>query len=179
MRKGTKVNKKRLGIFIAILIIIILLIVVICKAIGNKSEITLNGKDKTIDGNNMSNSQEIEYDGNPYNVPQDYTETVNEYVGESGEAIDENTLSGIKQSIMDKFKGIPADKLKLDINMDNSRIIFNQGTTIIANNKCLVFVVYEEKDGALNFISKYAMSIDTSVLYKYDSDALIFNMLEI
>lgn len=179
MRKGTKVNKKRLGIFIAILVILIILIVVICKAISNKSEITLNGTDQTIGGNNISNSQEIEYDGNPYNVPQDYTETVTDFVNESGEAIDENTLAGIKQNIMDKFKSISVDKLKLNINMDNARLIFNQGTTIIANNKCLVFVVYEEKDNALNFISKYAMSLDTSVLYKYDSDALVFNMLEI
>ncbi len=80
---------------------------------------------------------------------------------------------------MDKFKSIPADKLKLNISMDNARLIFNQGTTTIANNKCLVFVAYEEKDNALNFISKYAMSIDTSILYKYDSEALVFNMLEI
>ena len=88
MRKGTKVNKKRLSIFITILVILIILIVVICKAIGNKSEITLNGTDQTIGGNNVSNSQEIEYDGNPYNVPQDYTETVTDFVNESGEAID-------------------------------------------------------------------------------------------
>ena len=63
--------------------------------------------------------------------------------------------------------------------MSNVKIVFNQGTTIIADNTCLVFAVYEQKDNSLNFISKYAMSIDTEVLYKYDSESLVFNMIEL
>ena len=62
--------------------------------------------------------------------------------------------------------------------MSNISIIFNQVTTTIAGKNCLVFAVYEEKGNESNFISKFAMSIDMSVLYKFDSNTLIYNMIE-
>lgn len=181
MKKRSKINKKRLIIFIVIAVLIIGIVVAATVKLLNKDnkDITLDGTDQTIEGNNMTNNQEIEYDGNPYNVPQDYTETVNEFVNESGEVLDENTLSEVKQNITDKFKQLPTDKLGINTDMSNIRIVFNQGTTKVADSTCLVFVVYEEKDNSLNFISKYAMSIDTNIVYKYDSTALIYNMIEL
>ncbi len=181
MKKQLKLDKKRLLISIAIIVIIIAVVVLIVKiATNNEDKITIDGNASTIDGQNITDeSSEVEYDGNPYNVPQDYTQTLNEFVGETGETLDEATLNEVKTNITNKFKGISADKLGIDIDMSTIKIVFNQGTTIIADNTCLVFAVYEQKDDTLNFISKYAMSIDTNVLYKYDSQALVFNMIEL
>jgi hypothetical protein len=180
MKSKTKVNKKRLLFSIIVLIIIIVAIILIVKNIGKKdSNITLDGTSQKIDGVSVSNSQEIEYDGNPYSVPQEYTVAVDEYVYTDGEAIDDSSLNEIKQSMIEKFKQSSTDNLQLDADMQNIRIIFNQGTTTIADSTCLVFVVYEEKDDSLNFKSKYAMSLDTKVIYKYDSESLVYNMLEI
>lgn len=181
MKKQTKIDKKRLLIITAIVIVIIALIVLVIRVINNdEDKATVDGTSSTIDGQNVTDdSSKVEYDGNPYNVPQDYTQTVNEFVGESGEALDENTLNEVKDNITNKFKQIPGEKLGINVDMSTIKIIFNQGTTTIADNACLVFVVYEEKDDKLNFISKYAMSIDANVLYKYDSQNLVFNMIEI
>ena len=181
MKKQLKLDKKRLLISIAIIVIIIAVVVLIVKiATNNEDKITIDGNASTIDGQNITDeSSEVEYDGNPYNVPQDYTQTLNEFVGETGEALDENTLNEVKDNIMNKFKGISTDKLGISADMSSVKIVFNQGTTIIADNTCLVFAVYEQKDNSLNFISKYAMSIDTEVLYKYDSESLVFNMIEL
>ena len=181
MKRQTKIDKKRLLIITAIVIVIIALIVLVIRVINNdEDKITVDGTSSTIVGQNVTDdSSKVEYDGNPYNVPQDYTQTVNEFVGESGEALDENTLNEVKDNITNKFKQIPGEKLGINVDMSTIKIIFNQGTTTIADNACLVFVVYEERDDKLNFISKYAMSIDTNVLYKYDSQNLVFNMIEI
>lgn len=189
MRKGkkvAKVNVKRLAIAIIVLVIIVVAIVMIVKNIKKNpddidikdSGITLDGSTPGIEGGSMTNSQEIEYDGNPYNVPQDYTKTVNEFVGETGEALDSETLSTVKQNIIEKFKQGYSEKYGINVDMSNVRIIYNQGTTTIAGNTCLVFVVYEEKDGDLTFISKFAMSINTEVLYKYNSETFMYSMIE-
>lgn len=189
MRKGkrlARVNKKRLILFVAIVIIVIVAIILLVKNINKKIDnidiknngITLDGTDPKIEGGNMTNSQEIEYDGNPYNVPQDYTKTVNEFVGESGEALDSVTLSTVKESIIDNFKKNYSEKYGINVNMENVKIIFNQGTTTIADNTCLVFAVYEEQGDNLAFISKFAMSINTEILYKYNSETFMYSMIE-
>lgn len=189
MRKGkklAKVNMKRLIVFIAIVVVIIVAIVILVKNLNKKIDnidlknkgITLDGTDQTIEGGNITNSQEIEYDGNPYNVPQDYTKTVNEFVGESGEELDSGTLSTVKQNIIEKFKQDYSEKYGISIDMSNVRIIFNQGTTTIADNTCLVFAVYEEKDENLTFISKFAMSLNIEVLYRYNSKTFMYSMIE-
>lgn len=182
MKKQLKLDKKRLLIFVAVVIVVIAVVVLIVKVVNNNEEkITIDGNASSIDdGQNVTDeSSQVEYDGNPYNVPQDYTQTLNEFVGETGEALDENTLNEVKDNIMNKFKGISTDKLGISADMSSVKIVFNQGTTIIADNTCLVFAVYEQKNNSLNFISKYAMSIDTEVLYKYDSESLVFNMIEL
>jgi hypothetical protein len=181
MKKQLKLDKKRLLIFVAVVIVVIAVVVLIVKIVNNNEEkITIDGNASSIDGQNITDeSSQVEYDGNPYNVPQDYTQTLNEFVGETGEALDENTLNEVKDNIINKFKGISTDKLGISVDMSNVKIVFNQGTTIIADSTCLVFAVYEQKDNNLNFISKYAMSIDTEVLYKYDSESLVFNMIEL
>ena len=69
-----------------------------------------------------------------------------------------------------------ADKLGISANMDSIVINFNPVTTTIAEKKCLVFAVYTEENNELNFASKYAMSVDASTLYKFDSEKLIYNI---
>lgn len=180
MRKGTKVNKKRLIIFVVVIVIIIIAIVLLIKNLNKDKDITLDGTEQiTIDSQVAINEQDIEYDGNPYNVPQEYTQTVNEFIGDTGEALDENTLITVKEDIENKFRSISPDKLGINSEMANVKITFNPVTTTIAGKNCLVFAVYEEKDNQSIFISKYAMSVDTSVLYKFNSDTLVYNMIEI
>ena len=181
MKNKIKVNRLRLVIVILLVILVIAGIVFLVKCLrkDNKQEITLDGTNNVIDeGKVISNSQDIEYDGNPYNVPQDYTQTTNEYINETGDIIDQSTLTNLKQDIENKFRSIPNEKLGINVDMSNISIIFNQVTTTIAGKNCLVFAVYEEKGNESNFISKFAMSIDMSVLYKFDSNTLIYNMIE-
>lgn len=179
MKKKVKINKARLITSILVVIIVIVAIVLIAKKANKQPEkITLDGSTQVIENKQITNTQEIEYDGNPYNVPQSYTTTVNEFVGEDGSAIDANELSTIKVKIEEKFKSISAEKLGINADMSNITIVFNQATTTIAEKNCLVFAVYEIKGDESNYISKFAMSEDATVLYKFDSESLIYNMIE-
>lgn len=176
MKKTLKVNKKRLSIFIAIVVIVIVAIIVVI--LSKKNKLILDSSKTKVDGTSVSNAQDIEYDGNPYNVPQAYVETIDKYVDEQGEDLDSTTLNTVKNNIIDKFKSYSNEKLGFEASMDSLKIVFNQGTTTIAENTCIVFAVYEIADGSLKYISKYAMSIDTSVIYKFDSEEFVFRMIQ-
>lgn len=177
MKKTVKVNRKRLCAFIVIFVAIIA-VIIISIVLSKRKNLTLDGSKTKVDGASITNNQEIEYDGNPYNVPQAYVETVNQYVDEKGNALEGADLSNVKNNIIDKFKSYSNEKLGFEASMDNIKIVFNQGTTTIAENTCIVFAVYEIVDDSLDYISKYAMSIDTNVIYKFDSEAFVFRMIQ-
>lgn len=178
-KNNVKISPKFFILLAAIIIVIVVIVLIVKGGKNDDSKITLDGSgNANVDGQQVNNNQEIEYDGNPYNVPQSYTTTVNDFIGESGEELDENTLPSIKEEIKSKFTSMSTEQIGINVDMQNIRIIFNQGTTTIADNNCLVFSVYEQKDGSLNFVSKYAMSTNTEILYKYDSSANMFNMIQ-
>ena len=105
MKKQLKLDKKRLLIFVAVVIVVIAVVVLIVKVVNNNEEkIIIDGNASSIDdGQNVTDeSSQVEYDGNPYNVPQDYTQTLNEFVGETGETLDEATLNEVKTNINDE-----------------------------------------------------------------------------
>ncbi len=179
MSKKVKINKKRLVTILVVVIVVIIAIIMIVKNVNkDKNEITLDGTTTNIENKTITNEQQIEYDGNPYNVPQDYTQTVSGYVDDSNNEMSGDEISQIKRNIEEKFKSVSTDKLGISANMDSIVINFNPVTTTIAEKKCLVFAVYTEENNELNFVSKYAMSVDASTLYKFDSEKLIYNMIE-
>src|SRR5699024_1247133 len=95
-----------------------------------------------------------------------------------GNELDGEDLSKIKDNIVQAFKKVSLDKLGLDVNLDEARVIFNKGTTIIDQNNCFVFCIYVMKDNLLRNVGMYAMTKDTKTLYKFNSDTLTYDLIE-
>lgn len=182
-RQGKKINikldLKRLILAAIVLIAIVVVVVLIVKAINKKSDdISLDGSAAgIIEKAEMINKVEAEYDGNPYNVPESFTTSDNTYAGESGEQLTDAQINEAKNVIRNKFLSYSSEELGIVNNMDAVRVIFNSGTTVIADSTCLVFNAYEEVDGALQYICKFAMSLDGSILYKFDADLFVYRMI--
>lgn len=194
--KKVKINKKRLFLSIMILIIIILVIVFGIKLIGNKDEtsgdMNLDGSQETVDTPSQEDVpvQENAVPGvvddlsgdtqeSEVTVPQQATDNVEEFVDEQGNKMDENVLQTNKDTIIQAFKAIPADKLGLTADLASAKIMFSQGITTIATNECFVFNVYVNENGSLKNAGVYAMSRDTTVLYKFNSASLEYELIEI
>lgn len=188
-----KVNKKRLLLSILILIIIIVAIVFAIKFSGNGEETSgdfnMNGSQENVDS---QNSQEGQVEQQPTqtpsvsepaentpstSVPQQETENVTEFVDESGNKLEEDTLQASKDSIVQAFKAIPSERLGITADLNTAKIMFNQGITTIAENECFVFNVYVLEENKLKNIGTYAMSRDTQVLYKLNSQTLEYDLI--
>ena len=178
-RKANKIDINRLIPAIIALVLIIVVIVMIVKAVTRKSDnISLNGESAgLIEKAEMINKLEAEYDGNPYNVPETFTTTESTYVGEESEELSVDEISNVKNTIINKFKSYSPEELGINCSMDNVRMIFNTGTTTIADTKCLVFNVYSVDGEAMQYVSKFAMSIDGNTLYKFDSQLFVYRMI--
>ncbi len=174
-----KIDIKRLSIFLVLVAVIIAVIVIIVVNSKGDNDITLDGTQDPMSGGSMNNNAQIEYDGNPYNVPEIYAENVPEFIDEQGQEIDDATMENIKSEITNKFKSLPADKLGLSTDPQTAHLVFNKGTTKIADYTCVVFAVYENVENSLVFKSKFAMTIDTNTLYSFDSETLMYNMIEL
>lgn len=178
-RKANKIDIKRLIPAIIALVLIIVVIVMIVKAVTRKSDnISLNGESAgLIEKAEMINKLEAEYDGNPYNVPETFTTTESTYVGEESEELSADEISNVKNTIINNFKSYSPEELGINCSMDNVRMIFNTGTTTIADTKCLVFNVYSVDGEAMQYVSKFAMSIDGNTLYKFDNQLFVYRMI--
>ena len=178
-RKANKIDIKRLIPAIIALVLIIVVIVMIVKAVTRKSDnISLNGESAgLIEKAEMINKLEAEYDGNPYNVPETFTTTESTYVGEESEELSADEISNVKNTIINKFKSYSPEELGINCSMDNVRMIFNTGTTTIADTKCLVFNTYKVDGESMQYISKFAMSIDGNTLYKFDNQLFVYRMI--
>ena len=162
-----------------VLVVVILGVVLIVKAITkDKKEISLDGSTSSVvEKAEMINKLEAEYDGNPYNVPETYTEKDDGFYNQDKKELTDEEITKIKSDIVDRLNSYTADELGLDIDMSKLRTIFNTGTTKIGDSQCFVFNVYEEEDGKLNYITKMAMSIDLKTIYKYDSELFVYRMI--
>lgn len=178
-RKANKIDIKRLIPAIIAVVLIVVVIVMIVKAVNRKSgDISLDGESAgLIEKAEMINKLEAEYDGNPYNVPETFTTTESTYVGVESEELSANEVSNIKSTITNKFKSYSTEELGINCSMDNVRMIFNTGTTTIADTKCLVFNTYSVDGESMQYIAKFAMSIDGSTLYKFDNQLFVYRMI--
>lgn len=162
-----KINLKRFIPFILILLVIVIAIVMVVNSnIGNNGE---SSGDFNLDGTKKNT------DSNTIAISQSETSSVNEYVDASGNKLDDGTLKKNKDNIIVAFKQIPAEKLGLNIDLNSAKIMFNQGTTTIKDKQFLVFNVYSQ---AGKNVGTYAMSIDTEVVYKYNTNTLEYELIE-
>lgn len=178
-----KVNKKRLFLSILILIIIIVAIVFAIKFSGNgevtNGDFNMGGSQENVDAqNSQEGGQEPVQPTTTTSVPQKETENVTEFVDESGNKLEENTLQTNKDSIVQAFKAIPSETLGITADLSAAKIMFNQGITTIAETECFVFNVYVQEGEKLKNIGTYAMSRDTQVLYKFNSQTLEYDLVE-
>lgn len=187
-----KVNKKRLFLSIMILIIIIVAIVMAVKFSGNGDEtagdFNLGDSQENVDSQNSqeggqeqnqsTTTPEQNVNNTTTSVPQQETENVTEFVDESGNKLEEDTLQTSKDSIIQAFKAIPSEKLGITADLSTAKIMFNQGITTIAENECFVFNVYVLEDGKLKNIGTYAMSRSTEVLYKLNAETSDYDLIE-
>lgn len=183
-----KKDKKIVLIIIAVIILVVIIIVAF--KLLNKNEVNLsvdsNGNVTNIgnlntDGNNaqlQNNSSTSDYTYNPDSIPQKDIEYIEQYVDDKGNELSGEDLSKIKDNIVQAFKKVSSDKLGINVDLNNVRIIFNQGTTIINKNRCLVFCVYVAENDTLRNVGMYAMTKDTKVLYKFNSDTLTYDLIE-
>lgn len=186
-----KISKKKIILIVIAVILLIVIAFVIFKLI-NKNELNLNvdangnvvnGDIMNSDGSNAqlqqedsNNNSEATY--NPNSIPQKDTEHIEQYIDDKGNEVSGEDLSKIKDNIIQAFKKIPMDKLGLDVNLDEVRIIFNQGTTVIDQNNFFVFCIYTTHDNRLKNIGMFAMTKDTKTLYKFNSENLTYDLIE-
>lgn len=175
----TNVDFKKLIPAIIVLIAIVVIVILVVKVVNKKGDdISLDSSTSgLIEKAEMINKAEAEYDGNPYNVPESFTTKEETYGGENSASLSEQEVENAKAVISSSFKAYTADQLGIVINMDAVRLIFNTGTTIIADTTCLVFNVYEEVDDSLKYICKFAMSVDGTTLYRFDDEVFVYRMI--
>lgn len=160
-------NIKRI---LPIVLIIVIIIAIISIIFSSKEDNNENNADFSI-GKTKEN-----IDTGLVTISQNDTATVNEYVDNNGNKLDDNTLKQTKDNIMTSFKRISSDKLGQDIDISRCKIIFNKGTTTIKENSFLVFNVYSQEG---KNIGTYAMSIDTNTIYRYNTQTLEYELIEI
>ena len=177
--KKNNVDYKRLALFILVLDAIIVGVVLIVKAITkDKETISLDGSSSGIvEKAEMINKLEAEYDGNSYNVPESYTTKDEIYKGQDNVELTEEQLNQLKIDVNNKFATYTAQEVGIDVNMENVKLIFNTGTTRIADRQCVVFNVYEQNGDKISYIAKCAMSLDLEVLYTFDSELFVYRMV--
>lgn len=183
-------NKKKIIIIIALIILIIAIVAIIVFKLLDKNELNtsidtngnvISNEELNSNGSSaqlQSNDNTSENTYNPNSIPQKDTDYVEQYVDEKGNELDGEDLSEIKDNIVQAFKKVSLDKLGLDVNLDEARVIFNKGTTIIDQNNCFVFCIYVMKDNLLRNVGMYAMTKDTKTLYKFNSDTLTYDLIE-
>lgn len=179
-----KINFKRFIPAICVLVVIIAIIVIIVCSSKNNNQEENPGNSGLNSGNvqdgSASNAESNENsvapaEDNGLNVPQVNTSSTNEYVDDSGSKIEEGTVESIQENIKAKFKTIPQSDLKLDnVDLESARFIFGEGIMNIAKKDCFGFSVYVLKGEYLVNAGMYAMSTDTEVLYRYDTDTLTY-----
>ncbi len=181
-----KINLKKFIPAICVLLAIIVIIVIIVCSSKNK-KIEENPGDSGLNSGNVDNSSASNVtnngnenpvtseENNELNVPQVNTSSTNEYVDDSGSKIEEETVESIQEKIKAKFKTIPQSDLKLDnVDLESARFIFGEGVMSIAKKDCFGFSVYVLDGEYLVNAGMYAMSTDTEVLYRYDTDTLTY-----
>ena len=168
-----------MGILIAIIIIIIVIVFSSNNKEENPSDSSMNtgnienGSMSNEDDNNTISDEPVT--GNPLDVPQINTSSTNEYIDDSGATIADETVESIQSQIEAKFKTISLDKLNLKgVDLDSARIIFGEGVMKIANKECLGFSIYIPNGNYMKNAGMYAMSLDTEVLYRYDTDIMTY-----
>ena len=186
-----KISKKKIILIVIAVILVIVIAFVIFKLV-NKSELNLNvDANGNVVNDNIENSdgtdaqlQQGEQNSNlkntynPNSIPQKDTEYIEQYIDDKGNEVGGEDLSKIKDNIVQAFKKVPMDKLGLDVNLDEVRVIFNQGTTVIDKNNCFVFCIYIAQDNTLKNVGMYAMTKDTKTLYKFNSESMTYDLIE-
>lgn len=184
-----KIKNKKKMILIIVAVIILVVVMIFAFKMLNKNEVNMSvdANGNAIDGSLRADGSEIklkddgttsDYTYNPNSIPQKDTDYNEQYLDNKGNELSGEDLSKIKDNIIQEFKEVPIDKLGLDVDLNNIRIIFNQGTTLIDKNNCLVFCIYVAENNTLRNVGMYAMSEDTKVLYKFNSDALTYDLIE-
>lgn len=168
-----------IGILAAIVVVITVIATSSKNSEENKSDSGMNtgnienGTSSSAGDNNNTSAEPVT--GNPLDVPQVNTSSTNEYIDDSGSAMAQETVGSIQEQIIAKFKTIPQERLNLkNVDLDSARIMFGEGVMKIANKECLGFTVYVLNGNYLQSAGMYAMSIDTEVLYRYDTDTMTY-----
>ena len=167
---------KKLDKKVVAILIIALVIVVISVAVAIYS---INRCPKDVPQDNQEQQEVID----ETRVPQDKTTVSDEYVDDNGNVLSEEQIEQIKSSLLEEFKTYGVDKLGLenvDLASDMTRLMYNVGVTTILEKKYLVFNVYAlaEGDSYLRNRGMYAMSLDLSRLYKFDTESLVYLLIE-
>ena len=182
-------NKKRF--FLAVIILLVLVAVIIFigvkftkKTNETNGDFSLDGSQENIDSkNSQENNENVENnDNNAENdgtsIPQQETEGIKDYVDEKGNQMSDEDVQNVKNNIVAKFKSVPSELLGISADLNTARIMFNQGVTIIAQKECYVFNVYVQEGDSLNNIGMYAMSTDTTTLYKFNYEKITYGLSE-
>ncbi len=172
---------KKLDKKVVAILIIALVIVVISVAVAIYSMNRCPKKVENVDVPQDNQEQQEVIDET--RVPQDKTTVSDEYVDDNGNVLSEEQIEQIKSSLLEEFKTYGVDKLGLenvDLASDMTRLMYNVGVTTILEKKYLVFNVYAlaEGDSYLRNRGMYAMSLDLSRLYKFDTESLVYLLIE-
>ena len=179
------INIKRFLPALGILVAIIVIILVIVYS-SNKQENTnlpeddnVNSVNENIENNESTSNEDVsdseQSEENSLDVPQVDTSSTNEYVDDSGEQIEGGTIEDTQAKIEEKFKSIPLDRLNLQgVYLNSAKIIFGEGVMKIANKDCFGFSVYVLDGSYMKSAGTFAMSMDTEVLYRYDTSSMTY-----
>ena len=176
-------NKKRF--FLAVIILLVLVAVIIFigvkftkKTNETNGDFSLDGSQENIDSKNSQENNDNNAENDGTSIPQQETEGIKDYVDEKGNQMSDEDVQNVKNNIVAKFKSVPSELLGISADLNTARIMFNQGVTIIAQKECYVFNVYVQEGDSLNNIGMYAMSTDTTTLYKFNYEKITYDLIE-
>lgn len=181
------INLKRFIPIVCVVLIIIVIIIAVILGARNKNNEESNADSSlnsgTVEQNTSSNATDENNDDTSsstteetsLDVPQLDTSSTNEYVEEDGSKIEEATVESIQESMKAKFKTVSKEDLCLeDVDLDSARFIFGEGVINIAKKDCFGFSVYVLNGQYLENAGTFAMSLDTEVLYRYDTETMTY-----
>ncbi len=184
-----KNNKKTIIIVIVAILILVLLIFIGLKIFKKESvDETQNVLDQDIVAQDIDEdgSEEKEPDTVTSNTTDDGsvvdsvdTVVVNRFVDENGNDMTEEAIQEAKNKIIEAVKKIPVESLGLDVNLDNARFIFTEGITTINHNECFVFSIYVQEGENLVNKGMYAISRDTTIIYKFNPQTVCYELIQI
>lgn len=172
--KKKNINVKRLIPFIVIVCVIILVIVVVCT--NGKKEV--NDEDFGLSGQVSPYKAQENLVSDENTVYQKDIITNEEVLTLEGEEIVNEDLETAKANIEAAIYAMTKEELGLEVEMEETKIFFNEGSTNIYGKNCIVFSLYAQSGDYLKNKGTFAMSSDTNILYKYDSGVMAYKLIK-